>query len=302
MSDGREVAVVHSGDGPLAVTDVQRGLAYVEQLRAAVMRKGTHYDLVPGTQRQVLLQAGAEKLQLAFRLSSEAKVEDLSSAGTYRYRVICTVRSQLTGGYLGNAVGECSTDEDKYSWRKAVCQQEWDETPVDRRRVKWQHTKNGVEQVQQVRTNAADLANTVLAMAEKRAHVRAIRGVLAVSDMFDAPGDDGRKRTAPAPGAAAAAGSAGALVVTFGKHKGKTLAEIHAEDPSYVEWLAANGQQPPLRAAAAALVAGGGEGGRCGDSAAPAPTPRGEEAPPPPGDDDLPPVDLDAIGDPFADQ
>jgi hypothetical protein len=31
--------------------------------------------------------------------------------------------------------------------------------------------------------------------------------------------------------------TSGQFTLRFGKHKGKTLAEIHLEDPNYIDWL-----------------------------------------------------------------
>lgn len=301
---------VASTEGPITVADVQRSLQYVEELRSAVMVENVHYGRLPGCDHMVLLQPGAEKLQLAFRLAPEFTVEDLSAHGEHRYRVTCTVRSITTGAYLGNAQAECSSAEDKYAWRRAVCDQEWEETPPDRRRIKWGRGQNNVAtQTKQVRTAPADQANTVLAMAAKRAQVRAVRGALAVSDLFVAPGDETpttgnaaapqRSPGDPRRPSRAAAGGSGSRtmdtgqrgqVLTFGKYKGKSLAQVAQEDPSYVEWLAQNAENPQLRKAATEYIASGGQAG--GVSAPPV-----DDYPPPPSDEDAPSAETE---DPFA--
>ena len=81
----------------------------------------------------------------------------------------------MTGAFLGDEWGTCSSDEEKYAWRKAW-DDEWNATPVEKRRE-----KKGKYRTLQVRTNPADVANTVLAMACKRAQVRAVRAVLGLS-------------------------------------------------------------------------------------------------------------------------
>lgn len=60
--------------------------------------------------------------------------------------------------------------------------------------------------------------------------------------------------TTPPASEAAAPTDAGALVITFGKYKGQTLAQILNEDSSYVEWLADKGKEPAVRTAAADLL------------------------------------------------
>ena len=81
---------------------------------------------------------------------------------------------------MGSGVGECSSNEEKYKWRKAISQKEYDATPEDKRRIKFTYN----DEIKQIRTNVADTANTVLKMAKKRALVDAVLTVTGASDMF----------------------------------------------------------------------------------------------------------------------
>ena len=56
-------------------------------------------------------------------------------------------------------------------------------------------------------------------------------------------------RPAPQP-----AGNPGDAVVGFGKHQGKTVSAIHAEDPGYVKWLADKAQDAAIKLAAQTLL------------------------------------------------
>lgn len=47
-----------------------------------------------------------------------------------------------------------------------------------------------------------------------------------------------KPRTEAKPSSTQADGDPGSAQVMFGKHKGKTLAEVFSEDPNYIEWLA----------------------------------------------------------------
>ena len=111
--------------------------------------------------------------------------------------------SQQSGSFLGAGVGECSSNEEKYRWKKAVCDEEWDETPEDRKRNVWKKGyKKPNHQVKQVRTNSADVANTILKMAKKRALVDAVLTITAASDIFEQDIEDlpeGVEGAAPAP-------------------------------------------------------------------------------------------------------
>lgn len=154
----------------------------VQQVMAAVMKKDVHYGIIPGCPKPSLYQAGAEVLASTFHLAPSYRAEDISTIpGEIRYRVTCDITTS-SGGFVGSGIGECSTSETKYAWRSMACQSEWDDTPENMRRKLY---KRDGSVTYQVRTNPADLGNTVLKMAEKRAFVGAIRGCTAASDIFE---------------------------------------------------------------------------------------------------------------------
>ena len=49
-------------------------------------------------------------------------------------------------------------------------------------------------------------------------------------------------------------GNPGGFPIAFGKHKGKTLAEIAVDDHGYIEWLAANANKADVKQAAEAVL------------------------------------------------
>jgi len=157
----------------------------VQQVMQAVMKPNVHYGAIPGAgDKPTLLKSGAEVLCMTFRIADRYEVTDLSRDGAIRYRVNCIGEHQTTGATLGSGMGECSTDEEKYRWRKAVCKEEFDATAETHRRMKFGRKAGGHYTVQQIRTEPADLANTVLKMACKRAKIAMVLNVTAASDMF----------------------------------------------------------------------------------------------------------------------
>ena len=157
----------------------------VQQVMQAVMKPNVHYGTIPGAgDKPTLLKSGAEVLCMTFRIADRYEVTDLSRDGSIRYRVNCVGEHQTSGATLGSGLGECSSDEEKYRWRKAVCAEEFDATPETHRRLKFGRKQGGHYTVQQVRTESADLANTVLKMACKRAKIAMVLNVTAASDMF----------------------------------------------------------------------------------------------------------------------
>lgn len=171
--------------GRMSVADVVQQSMAIQEVMRAVMKEGVHFGYIPGTDKPTLYKAGAEKLCLTFHIADEYRSEDLSTGDMIRYRVTCIGRHQQTGIELGSGMGEGSSSEEKYRWRKAVCKEEFEATPANMRRVKYGKAKvGGFYTQEQVRTEPADLANTVLKMAAKRAKMAMVLNVLAASDAF----------------------------------------------------------------------------------------------------------------------
>lgn len=175
----------------VSAQEIRARVNAIQEVMQAVMKEDVHYGKIPGTPKPTLFKPGAEVLCATFSIAPSYRIEDLSTADHVRYRITCVGTHQQSSTVLGEGVGECSTGEEKYCWRAAVCSEEFDDTPVNLRRVKYAKVwneqtrrKDGVSRVQQIRTQPADLANTVLKMACKRAHVAMTLNVTAASDIF----------------------------------------------------------------------------------------------------------------------
>jgi hypothetical protein len=160
------------------------------------MEEDKDYGVIPGCNKPSLWKPGAEKLLMMFRLCAVPEdIKDLSSSDATRYRITTKIVHAPSGMIVGYGLGEASSDEEKYRWRKATSREEFDNTPEDRRRSKWvQKWSKGqkvyakgkpvMDELLQVRTNHADLANTILKMADKRSFVGATLKVTAASAVF----------------------------------------------------------------------------------------------------------------------
>lgn len=176
-----------SGALPLSTRDLVQRSRTIQEVMQTIMKEDIHYGIIPGTQKPTLYQPGAETLRVTFHLAADLEVEDLSTpVDEYRYRVTARIRHIPSSAIVATGVGEASTAEEKYRWRAAVCEEEWEATPDDRKREKWK--KGGGNKpaysVKQVRTEHADLANTALKMAAKRAEVAGTRSAVGASDIF----------------------------------------------------------------------------------------------------------------------
>jgi hypothetical protein len=153
----------------------------LKEVYRTVMKPDVHYGKIPGCSQDSLWQPGSQVLCLCFGLGHEpTNVEEFKDDDEIRYRVTDRVFDQKTGITIGYGIGECSSSEEKYKWKKAVSQKEFDATDDDRKRIKYGKDY----EVNQVRTNPADVANTILKMARKRANVNGTIEALAASEVF----------------------------------------------------------------------------------------------------------------------
>lgn len=171
--------------GVLSDRHIQARVNMIQGAIKGIFKKDVHFGVIPGTKKNTLYQPGADQLLVMFKIAAgEPKVEDLSTPDSIRYRVTVGGTAQINGAFLGAGVGECSSDEEKYRWRRPVCDQEFDETPEDRRREVWKKYNEKLYKQKQVRMNVADVANTVLKMAAKRAKIAMVLTVTGAADAF----------------------------------------------------------------------------------------------------------------------
>ena len=201
---------------PLTAQQIKQNRMAINLLMRQVMKEGEDYGTIPGSNKPSLRKPGSEKVLAMFHLAVRPRVEDLSGPDFVKYRI--TVELYIVGSdtFVGAGVGECSSDEEKYRWREAVCQEEWQEAnEVGLARKKYKNSSKGPYSVLQVRTHHADIANTVLKMAKKRAQIDATLTATAASDFFTQEvGDDEDPKTASSNGAERKQPSTGAPIVS----------------------------------------------------------------------------------------
>lgn len=171
--------------------EIKAQVNLIQEVMKAVMKDGVHYGTIMGCgDKPTLLKPGSEKILSTFGIAVRPLVEDLSTSDKAHYRV--STEGYRNGVLVGVGIGECSSDEEKYKWRKIICEEEWNDTLEDRRREKWnkrywdKKANKWVEayKVKQIRTEIADVANTVLKMAKKRSQIDLTLTATAASDIF----------------------------------------------------------------------------------------------------------------------
>ncbi len=200
MNEKNEVAIMQRPNSQLmSVAEVKEQVALIQGMLKDVMKKEVHYDVIPGCgTKPVLLKAGAEKIMLACRLGSEPEIIREYDGFDTHFHIRARIFDIKTGNTVTYGVGVGATNESKFAWRKAVCDEEFEATPETKRRIHYAEKRDQrgykvrdargnycYEGIQQVRQNPADIINTVLKMATKRAEVDGCRKATACSDVFD---------------------------------------------------------------------------------------------------------------------
>lgn len=198
-------AIVQSS--PMGLTEIKDHVRLIQEVMKTVMRENEHYGVIPGCgKKKALFKAGAEKLNLTFRLAPKFEIESQDLGNGHRnFNVRCLLYSITSGEFIGEGVGSCSTMEGKYRFRKAeqVCpecgtaairkgsQQYGGGWYCDRKKdgcgAKFEEGDPAIENHDMGRVehdNPADHWNTCLKIAKKRAHVDATISATAASDIF----------------------------------------------------------------------------------------------------------------------
>lgn len=205
----------------MAVAEVVQRVRHVEQIVKEVMTEGIHYGLQPGTKSKTLRQPGGEVLCIAFQLDpamEPPEIEDLGG-GHRNVTATCVLTSLVTGQEVGRAHGSCSTMETKYRYRYAelicpACDKETIRQSKNKAEGWYCWRKLGgcgatfppgeavIEQQPRGKVENPDLAdvfNTVLKMAEKRAFLAVVRMRTGASALFQEGEAEGEEEDVPPP-------------------------------------------------------------------------------------------------------
>jgi len=192
----------------LSPQEVVKQVGTIQQIMSTVMKKDTHYGVIPGCgDKPTLLKAGAEKISLTFRLAPHYEVQKIVSGEHREYEVVCTLKHIPSDKIIAQGVGNCSTMESKYRYRNTM-ENTFEPIPQDYKAKKTQYNKDGfycrkingawawVKMERVENPNLADQYNTVLKMAKKRAYVDATISGTACSDIFTQDLEDIRSNMA----------------------------------------------------------------------------------------------------------
>jgi hypothetical protein len=182
--------------------------ALVRQFVKEQMVEGTDYGIIPGTKDTTLLKPGSEKLFDLFRCRPEYEFIERTvdvGAGLYAYEIRCKAVGRETGTVINEGMGSASSYESRYRYRNGerTCPRCAKATIIKGKEeygggwvcfakkggcgAKWGDDAPEItgQQVGKVTNpDLADVANTVLKIAKKRAQVDCAIGLARVSDLF----------------------------------------------------------------------------------------------------------------------
>ncbi len=188
----------------MSVAAVREQVNKIQELMKSVMTEDVHYGRIPGTPKDCLYKAGAEKLGFVFRMAPRFEItKTILENGHREYEIVGTLRHIETGAELAQGVGMCSTMESKYRWResKKKCPKCGAETlRKNKDEPGWYcWAKKGgcgaqfpgdVPAIEKQKTgkvenpDIADVYNTVLKIAKKRCYVDMTITACAASDVL----------------------------------------------------------------------------------------------------------------------
>ena len=203
------------GDLSQAMEQAQKNIQAIHQYVKENFKEGVDFGSpFPGSDRPSLLKPGAEKFNLLFNARPQyevvRRVEDRDSGYCF-YHIKCFLVNKANGAIIGEGDGSSNAYEGKYRWRNAerVCPSCKTSAIIKGRKeygsgwlcwskkggcgTKFQDNDSQIVDQAAGRIENPDLAdvwNTVLKIASKRAHVAATLSTGGVSGLFTQDGED----------------------------------------------------------------------------------------------------------------
>lgn len=191
--------------GEWEIEDLEDQVRKIQKVMRSVMKEGEHYGVIPGSIKPSLLQPGAEKLALLFRIDPQFTREKTYDGDHLTVESTVVLYHIPTGQRIGSAGGMCSTKESKYAFRNAsrICPKCGKETIIKGKAeyggghlcfakkggcgAKFADNDPAIisQPAGQVPNDKLpDFWQTVSSMADKRALVAAVKRCTAASDIF----------------------------------------------------------------------------------------------------------------------
>ena len=206
----RALAMMSDSEFERALTGIRQGQVRIARMQKELLIEGVDYGNVPGVDKPSLGKPGAEKLGLAYSLAARVErtlvIGDGITSPTITYDATCHLHlGSFDGPEVGVGHGSCNSWETKYRWRnqERTCPTCGDPAIIAGKAEYgggWLCFKKrggcgakfgaedpritGQQVGREENPEPWDLANTLMKMAEKRAHVDSILRTTAASGIF----------------------------------------------------------------------------------------------------------------------
>lgn len=200
----------------------------LDEFYRGVMHEGTDYGVIPGTQKPTLYQPGAQLLDGIFGLAPT--FEELPTSirdwdrGIFAIDARCRLVDKRSGTVVAEGIGHCNSKEDRYRWRSggrscpscgaaAIIKSKfgapgwlcWDKRDGCGARFEPGDARIEGEADRQENDDPYSLVNTLVKMAQKRAHIAATLNATGASRIFTQDVEDMPEfQRGPSPAASSA--------------------------------------------------------------------------------------------------
>jgi hypothetical protein len=235
-----------------AIQGTMQKIATFQAVIQKNLKDGHDFGVVAGAgSKPTLLKPGGEKICMMFGLNPEYEFLERTENykdGFFAYNIKCTLYKN--GNPVSQGVGNCNSMEKKYRYINSdTIPENIDPTTVEKITTKWGAVKYKIPN-----PHIADLVNTILKMAKKRAFIDAVLQVASLSDVFTQDLEEMQEFLQQEQIENIDEKSAANIKITFGKHKGKTLGEIMKVDTDYINWLMKNAREEVVKKAAKMII------------------------------------------------
>jgi hypothetical protein len=118
LSPPQTAMVLHSPSGVQAVRETMETLKSIRTFIKEEFKKDLDFGTVPGTEKQTLLQPGAQKTAMYFNAAPHHQFQRFELGnGHVEFVVTTQLIHRATGAIIGSGVGSCTTMEKKYRYR-----------------------------------------------------------------------------------------------------------------------------------------------------------------------------------------
>lgn len=170
---------------------LEQELKAVRAFQATVSKlliEGHDYGVIPGTTKPTLLKPGAEKIDKILHLADTYEITNQVEEwdkGFFYYQFRCRLIIIGTDIVVSEGMGSCNSKENKYRYRwvfESALPKGIDKADLPTKKVRVKGNWTPTYRIEN--ENPQDLANTILKMGKKRAHIDATLSAGRLSDVF----------------------------------------------------------------------------------------------------------------------